>query len=130
MFGTFFWFEVKYRLRSVSTYVYFALWFFVAFFSVCSEDFGPVGTGKVALNGPYALSDYYVQLTAFGSVVISALFGTSILRDFKEDTYQLIFTKPVKKFAYLGGRWAGSFAMAVLIFLGLPLGAMLGSFMP
>ncbi len=130
MFTTFFNFEIKYRLRSISTYVYFALWFFVAFFCVASEDFGPIGTGKIALNGPYAISDVYMLLTAYGSVVISALFGTSILRDFKEDTYQLIFTRPVKKFAYLGGRWAGSMVITTLVFLGLPLGMAVGGFMP
>src|SRR5580692_7500532 len=97
MFSTFFLFEIKFRLKSISTYVYFALWFFVALFSVSSEDFGPVGTGKVALNGPWAISVYLVQLTSFGSIVISALFGTSILRDFKEETYQLIFTKPINR---------------------------------
>ena len=38
----------------------------------------------------------------FGVIVIAAIFGTSILRDFQRDTYPDIFTKPVSKFAYLG----------------------------
>ena len=130
MFFDFVWFEIKYRIHQISTYVYFLLWFLMMFFSVSTTDFGPVGNGKVMLNGPYALGLDYVQLSAFGVFVISAIFGTSILRDFRDDTYQLIFTKPVSKLDYLGGRWAGSLIVSILVFSGLVLGAMAGSFMP
>ena len=55
--------------------------------------------------------------------MIAAIFGTSILRDFQRDTYQMIFTKPISKFAYLGGRWAGSFVShGVRIFRSMVLG--------
>ena len=35
-------------------------------------------------------------------VLIAAISGTSMLRDFQRDTLQLIFTKPITRFAYLG----------------------------
>src|SRR4029453_4176202 len=101
MFLHFLAFEIKYRLARVSTYVYFAIWFFMTFFPVAATNFGPGGTGKVYLNGPFAISMYCVQLTMFGTFVISALFGTAALRDFEENTSPLIFTKPISKFAYL-----------------------------
>ncbi len=63
-------------------------------------------------------------------IVIAAIFGTSILRDFQRDTYQMIFTKPISKFAYLGGRWAGSFVTTVFAFSGLIFGSWLGTFAP
>ena len=130
MFFNFVKFEIKYRFRQISTYVYFLLWFLMMFFTVSARNFGPVGNGKVMLNGPYALATYDVQLTAFGVFIISAIFGTSILRDFREDTYQMIFTKPVSKFAYLGGRWTGSLIVSIVVFSGLIFGAMTGSLMP
>src|SRR5271154_7183723 len=130
MFLDFFLFELKLRLKSISTYVYFAIWFLMAFFSVAAQDFGPIGAGKVLLNGPYATLQYFVQLSAFGMIVMSAIFGTSILRDFQRDTYQMIFTKPITKFAYLGGLWAGSLVTTLFVFLGLPLGEILGCFAP
>jgi ABC-2 type transport system permease protein len=126
----FFSFELKYRFHRVSTYVYFAALFFMAFFSVSASDFGPIGTGKIDLNGPYAIADILVQLGSFGIFIVSAIFGMSALRDFQEDTYQLIFTKPISKLAYLGGRWAGSLVITILIFSGLILGAMAGSLVP
>ena len=88
----------------------------MAFFSVAAEDFGPVGNGKVLLNGPCGNFNVYIQLCLFGIIIIAAIFGTSILRDFQRDTYQIIFTKPISKFAYLGGRWAGSFVTTVFAF--------------
>jgi len=130
MFSEFFLFELKFRLKSLSTYVYFVLWFTMAFLSVAAEDFGPVGNGKVLLNGPWAISTYYIQLTLFGIIVIAAIFGTSILRDFQRDTYQLLFTKPIYKFAYLGGRWAGSFVATVFAFSGMVFGTMAGAAAP
>jgi hypothetical protein len=130
MFFDFVWFEIKYRFRQVSTYVYFLLWFLMMFFSVSTTDFGPVGNSKVILNGPFALGMMYSQLSAFGVFVISAIFGTSILRDFRDDTYQLIFTKPVAKLDYLGGRWAGSLIVSIAVFSGMVFGAMAGALMP
>jgi ABC-2 type transport system permease protein len=130
MFWEFFLFELKFRLKGISTYAYFLLWLGMSFLSVAAEDFGPVGNGKVLLNGPWAISTVYIQLTLFGIIVIAAIFGTSILRDFQRDTYQLVFTKPISKFDYLGGRWAGSFVTTTLAFSGLVFGTMAGSSVP
>ncbi|MGC1987587.1 MAG: hypothetical protein WA690_02345, partial [Candidatus Acidiferrales bacterium] len=130
MFLDFFFLELKLRFKSISTYVFFLMPFLMMFFAVSARDFGPVGNGKVYLNGPYALSLTFVQLTAFGAILISAIFGPAILRDFQQDTYPLLFTKPISKFDYLGGRWAASFVISILVFSGLVFGAIVGAFMP
>ena len=130
MFWEFFSFEVKFRLKSPSTYVYFGLWFLLSFLTVAAEDFGFVRNGKVLLNGPYASFLDHVLFGMFGMIIIAAIFGTSILRDFQRDTYQLLFTKPITKFAYLGGRWAGSFVITVLVFSGLMAGEAAGTLAP
>src|SRR5579862_7697355 len=132
MFWEFFTFELRFRAKSVSTYVYFFLWLAFSFLTIASENFGPVANsnGKILLNGPYGITFNYQAACLFGLIIIAAIFGTSILRDFQRDTYQLIFTKPVSKFAYLGGRWAGSFVVTVLVYSGLILGTYLGTFAP
>ena len=132
MFWEFFTFELRFRAKSPSTYIYFLLWLAFSFLCVASENFGPVanGNGKVLLNGPYGITLNDQVACLFGLIIIAAIFGTSILRDFQRDTYQILFTKPVSKFAYLGGRWAGSFVTTVLVFSGLLIGAYLGTFAP
>jgi ABC-2 type transport system permease protein len=131
-FWEFFTFELKFRAKSISTYVYFLLWFMFEFFCIASESFGPIGNanGKVLLNGPYANTYNYIGASFFGVIVIAAIFGTSILRDFQRDTIQILFTKPISKFAYLGGRWAGSFVATVFAFSGMLFGGLVGSFAP
>jgi hypothetical protein len=100
---------------------------------VASEKLRPIGNsnGKVLLNGPYAnILQRYRLVSFFGIIIIAAIFGTSILRDFQRDTYQILFTKPISKFAYLGGRWAGSFVTTVFAFSGLLFGDLVGTFAP
>lgn len=132
MFWEIFKFELKFRFKSVSTYVYFLLWCTFNFLNVASENFGPIGSsnGKIMLNGPWAniYNDVYVAF--FGVIIIAAIFGTSILRDFQRDTIQILFTKPISKFAYLGGRWSASLVVTVFAFSGLLLGEFLGTFAP
>src|SRR3954469_6873114 len=132
LFWEFFRFEIKFRLKSVSTYVYFGIWFFFSFLCIASESFGPIaaGNGKVLLNGPYANAYNDMFACLFGLIVIAAIFGTSILRDFQRDTTQILFTKPITKLAYLGGRWAGSFITTVFAFSGMLLGTWAGTFAP
>ena len=132
LFWEFFSFELKFRFKSLSTYVYFLLWLTYSFLSVASESFGPVGAsnGRVLLNSPYANTFNDIGAALFGIIVIAAIFGTSILRDFQRDTYQILFTKPITKFAYLGGRWAGSYVATLFAFSGLMLGTFLGTFAP
>jgi ABC-2 type transport system permease protein len=131
-FREFFSFELKFRFKSLSTYIYFVIWFAFNFLNVASESWGPIGNsnGKLMLNGPYANMYNDIGISFFGIIVIAAIFGTSILRDFQRDTIQILFTKPISKFAYLGGRWAGSFVATVFAFSGLLLGEFFGTLAP
>jgi ABC-2 type transport system permease protein len=132
LFWEFFTFELKFRFKSLSTYMYFLLWVAFSFLNVASESFGPLGNGngKVLLNSAYANAFNDMGAALFGIIIMAAIFGTSILRDFQRDTYQILFTQPISKFSYLGGRWAGSFVTAVFAFSGVLFGTFLGTFAP
>ena len=132
MFREFLAFELKFRFKSPSTWIYFGMWTLFAFLCVASENFGPVGSqnGKVLLNGPHAITITDVYACLFGVIVIAAIFGTSVLRDFQRDTTQILFTKPISRSGYLGGRWAGSLLVTLFAFSGLMLGTWLGTFAP
>jgi ABC-2 type transport system permease protein len=129
MFLDFLFFEIKFRMRNISTYCFFALWLALTALFVASPDFF-IGPGKVLANGPYVTQMFDFIFCFYGSIIMAATFGTSILRDFQRDTYQLVFTKPITKLAYLGGRWAGSLITSLFIFAGIPLGEALGGFLP
>jgi ABC-2 type transport system permease protein len=130
LFWEFFLFELKYRVKSLSTWVYFGLWFLLSFLTIAAEDFISTGNGKQLLNGPYSTTILYIFFMLFGTIIVAAIFGTSALRDFQRDTLQLVFTKPITKFAYLGGRWAGSFVTCVIAFSGMVIGEAAGTLAP
>jgi hypothetical protein len=130
MFMDFFLFELKLRLKSISTYIFFLLAALLPFFSMAARDFGPIGSGKILLNGPFAVQLITTFVMFYGSILVAAIFGPAILRDFNQDTYQMIFTKPISKVAYLGGRWAGSMVAAIFVFSGIVFGTAAGTLMP
>lgn len=131
MFWPIFWFEVKYQLRRPATWLYFAILFLLAFGFLSSDavEIGG-GRGKVLKNAPWVLANVTGILTAIGQVITSALVGTAILRDFQHRTHELLFTTAMSRFGYLAGRFGGAFVAMIVVYLAIPVGALVGSVMP
>lgn len=131
MFWPIFSFEVKYQLRRPATWLYFAILFLLAFGFLSSDavEIGG-GRGKVLKNSPWVLANVTAILTAIGQVITSALVGTAILRDFQHRTHELLFTTAMSRVGYLTGRFGGAFVAMIVVYLAIPLGAMVGSAMP
>ncbi|HLL55907.1 MAG TPA: M1 family aminopeptidase [Myxococcaceae bacterium] len=130
-------FEIRKRLRWISTYVYFGMFLALAFllmlvaggtFKGAAAGFG--SGGKVLANAPYALTMFISSISYFGVIVIAALTGQAVHQDFETNSYALFFTSPIKRTAYLGGRLLGAMALLVFIFSSIALGLWLGSLMP
>src|SRR6185369_13499078 len=60
----------------------------------------------------------------------TAVAGTAVLRDGQLGTEELLFTTQLSKTGYLLGRFAGAFTIMLVIYLGLPIGLLLGTLMP
>ena len=137
MLGTIAWFEITCRLRRVSTYLYFAIFFLLAFLmmNVAGGAFpgGSIGIGvggKANVNSPYALHTFITLFAHFGIIVTGAILGRAVYQDFENGAYPLFFTKPITKAQYLGGRFLGAFVITLAIFSSLALGTWLGALMP
>ncbi len=138
MFLPIFLFEIRYRLKRPATWIYFGLFATMAFlvmlavggaFPGGSISVGGVGP-TVKANAPVVISWLLTVLSWFGVLVASALLGNGVYRDFEHRTASLFFTTPIDKVSYLGGRFAGSFVVALLVFSGLAIGAWLGTITP
>jgi ABC-2 type transport system permease protein len=129
MYWTILRFEIGYHLRRPSTYLFFVMTLLLGFFSIASEQFLST-TGPVARNSPAQLALIMTILTAIAQVITTALVGTAILRDVQLKSHELLFTTRVTRLGYLGGRLTGSTIVMILIYLGIPLGALLGTAMP
>jgi hypothetical protein len=124
-------FELKYRFRRPATYLYFGLMFLLCFLAV-TTDVVRIGdtTGLVKENSPIVITRMMLIVSAFFSMIISAIMGVGVLRDFEHQTESLMFVNPIKKADYLLGRFLGSFVILIFVYSGMLLGFMIGDFMP
>ncbi len=130
-------FEVHQRLRMISTYAYFAIFFVLgAFWMVlaaggiptASVDFG--AGGKVLANAPYSVVVLVMLVAFFGTVITAAMAGRATFQDVEHRTTSLFFTAPITKLDYLGGRYLGALASMLLVLPGISIGAWVASHLP
>ncbi|WP_210520768.1 ABC transporter permease/M1 family aminopeptidase [Hymenobacter terricola] len=132
-------FELKYRLKRPATWIYFLLLLLMGFLLVTAAG-GGFGTGinisiggdgqTVKINSPFSLNIITTILSVFGVIIASSLMGNPVYRDFEYRTHPLFYTTPISKWGYLGGRFLGSYLIAVLVFSGIGVGAALAGVMP
>ena len=124
-------FELKYHLKSPLFYILFLIYFLLTFFAVTSDAVQIGGAlGNVNRNAPYVIMQTLLIMSIFGTLTTTAFVANSIHRDFELNTDSLFFSSPIKKWQYVGGRFAGSFAVAVLVYFGVITAIMVGSVMP
>lgn len=124
-------FEIKYRLSRPATYIYLALLLIMSFLATSTDIVRAGGSGgKVMENAPVILATIQTFMMLFGVFIISAVMGVPVLRDFEHKTHSMIFTSPISKFNYLGGKFLGSFIVLVIIFSGILFGTMIGQAAP
>ncbi len=130
-------FEVRQRLRRISTYIYFLVFLTLSIFFVCmaggavsgaSVDFGT--GGKIWLNSPYALNVITMYVTFLGIVVTGAIAGQATYQDIDSHIKDLFYTAPITKFDYLAGRFLGALVIQILIFSSVGIGAYIGMRLP
>ena len=130
-------FEVRQRLRRISTYIYFVVFFALGFLFVNlaggalpggSVDFGT--GGKVLLNSPFALMLIITYVSFYGVIITAALAGQATYQDIDHNCAAFFYTAPISKFDYLGGRFLGSIVVQLLIFSSVGLGTWVGTHMP
>lgn len=122
-------FELKYRLKRPATYLYFAILFVLTLLAMTS-DFVQIGgaAGQVKINAPVTLARIILIITAFFSMIVSAIMGVGVLRDFEHKTHSMLYTTPITKKDYLFGRFIGSFIILIFVFSGAFFGMTLGYF--
>ena len=130
-------FEVRQRLRRISTYIYFLIFLALSIFFVCmaggavsgaTVDFGT--GGKIWLNSPYSLNVITMYITFLGIVVTGAIAGQATYQDTDSRISDLFYTAPITKFDYLAGRFLGALALQILIFSSIGIGAYIGMRLP
>ncbi|PXX47405.1 ABC transporter permease/M1 family aminopeptidase [Undibacterium pigrum] len=128
-------FELRQKARSMSSYIYFLVFFSLALlwmaaagglFTGASIGFG----GKVNINAPVAIFQSITFLGYLGISTVAALMGQATHQDIEHHTWHFFYSAPISKFQYLAGRFSGALLTSIIIFSGLGLGAWLGCYLP
>src|SRR5688572_15611277 len=124
-FGEVFRFEVEYRLRQPSTWVYALVLFGFPFLLLHA-----INGSSQYLNTPIAVMQMSAVLGSIGMLVTAGIFGDAAARDVQTRMHALFYTSPVRERHYLGGRFLGGLVVNVVLVMGVPLGLLLASVMP
>ena len=113
-------FELKYRLGRPATYIYFLIMLGLSFlFTATDLVQASGGGGKVMDNSPVQIAIIMMLMMWIGLLICSAVMGVPVIRDFEHNASPLIFTTPIRKRQYLGGRFIGSFVILLIIIAGI-----------
>lgn len=118
-------FEVQYRLRQPSTWVYALVLFGIPFLMMHA-----INGSTLYLNAPVSVTNASAVLGSIGMLVTAGIFGDAAARDVQSRMHALFYTSPLREAHYLGGRFLGGLVVNAALLLGVPLGLLLASVMP
>jgi ABC-type transport system involved in multi-copper enzyme maturation permease subunit len=122
--------EIKKNLKSPAFYIFFLIFLTVSIIFTMTTDpytqFLGIAHGKEWHNAPIIIAQILTRLGIFGLLFTMIIVGRSVAKDFEVNIHELIFTRPISKFQYLGGRFFGSLIANLIIFMGIILGFEIG----
>jgi ABC-type transport system involved in multi-copper enzyme maturation permease subunit len=129
MWRAIFWFEIRYQLRQPLFYLVTFVLSVLLF--IAGTDHGPGGaSGRLHLNAPAVILELLLKGIYLVLFLMTAFVASAAVRDFDRHTSELFFSKPISRFDYLTGRFAGTMAVCTLAYL-VGAGALAASaFMP
>jgi ABC-2 type transport system permease protein len=123
-------FEVGYQLRRVWTWIYFVVLFGLCLKIATDAYAENARDGGYAFNGPFVIASITFIGSMMALLVIAAFASDAGARDAQTRMHPLIYTLPISKATYLGGRFLAVFALSALILAAVPLALLLSMFMP
>jgi ABC-type transport system involved in multi-copper enzyme maturation permease subunit len=122
-------FEFVYQARRARTWLYFAVVLVVAYL-LTKNAIHDARNGGALANAPSVIALVTVICNVLWLLMGSAVAGESAARDAQTRMHPLIYTTPVSKAAYLGGRFLAALALNALILLMAPVGMLLALLVP
>lgn len=125
MIGEVFRFEIAYRVRQPSTWIYAAVLFGIPFLMMHA-----INGSSQYLNAPASVINNAMVVGGIGMLVSAGVFGDAAARDIPARMHALFYTSPLRERHYLIGRFLGAIAVNAVLLLGIPLALLLASVMP
>ena len=102
MIGRIFLFEVRYWLRQPMVYIFLLILGLMVFGAVSTENIQIGGSiGSVYRNAPEVVYNFYGLMSFIGLLMVTAFVNGTAIRDFANNTSQIVFSTPITKTQYL-----------------------------
>ncbi len=124
-------FEIRYWFRSWMVWI-FLLIIGAMIFGAASTDHITLGDAisNTFRNSPYNIQNFYSFIGLFTMIMAAAFVNSAAARDFSFNTYQIIFSTPLRKSDFLLGRFFGATLVSMIPMLGVSIGTILAKYMP
>jgi ABC-type transport system involved in multi-copper enzyme maturation permease subunit len=120
-------FEFAYQIRRASTWLCFVVLFVFAFGMMVGSK---PSDDDVLQNAPFGIAFATVLGGAIWLLIAASVAGDAATRDVQTRMHPLMYTAPVSKAEYLGGRFLAAFVLNALMLLTVPAGILLGLYLP
>jgi ABC-2 type transport system permease protein len=124
--GEIFRFELAYQLRRVPTWLYFAVLLFIAFFQTTRTFLPDALSGGYFLSAPLVVAQIAAIDCLIWLLLAAYVAGDAGARDVETGLHPLIYTAPVSKADYLGGRFLAAFVLNAGLLLAVTAGMLIG----
>jgi ABC-2 type transport system permease protein len=125
------WFEIRYWLRSTMLWVFTGIVALLVLLTMSTDQVQVGGAiGNTFRNAPFVVEQYYSIFWFITLLMVTAFVNSAAAREFAYDMHQIIFTKPIRKFDFLVGRFLGSVIVSTIPMIGISIGALLAKLMP
>jgi ABC-type transport system involved in multi-copper enzyme maturation permease subunit len=125
------WFEIRYWLRSWMLWI-FTLIIAAMIFGAASTDNIQVGGAPINTyrNAPFVIENFYAMVGLLNLLFATAFVNSAATRDFSHNTYEMVFTTPLRRRDFLIGRFLGATLISIIPMLGISIGVLLAKYMP
>lgn len=123
-------FELRYQLSSPVLWVSFGIFFLMTFGATTIPQIQIGDKGNTNINSPAAIVQTLQVMSVFAIFILTAFVANVVVRDDETGYGPIIRATPIRKFDYLFGRFTGAFLAGMIAFASVPLGILVGTFMP
>jgi ABC-type transport system involved in multi-copper enzyme maturation permease subunit len=123
-------FEAGYQARRVSTWAFVVLLLALVYRTATEGYVDIARDGGFYFNSPFIIATITLLGSMAGLLVAAATAGDAAARDVATRMHPLVYTTPVGKATYLGGRFLAAFALHAVILLAVPAALLLALRLP
>lgn len=123
-------FELGYQLKRLTTWLFCSVVGLVCFLLARENFLADAMYSDFYLNAPFVIAVISVFACLVWLLAAAPIAGEAAARDVQTGMYPLVYTAPISKWQYLGGRFTAAFIVNAIILLGGILGIMLAVYLP